>query len=167
MAQGESLRFQLCRNPLTNSSRNRKRNKRWLALRVSEIQARKKKKIEEIQPQRELNDFLSEFIATVKEKMGAIMNHHWPQRVYSELQSSLENVQYSKSIVEDREFEQTRKALDARCKLLKKRMQANRNRPFKAEAIAMAKKEFFTRVTYWEQGHPTAIFGKISVRKTI
>ena len=120
MAQGESLRFQLCRNPLTNSSRNRKRNKRWLALRVSEIQARKKKKIEEIQPQRELNDFLSEFIATVKEKMGAIMNHHWPQRVYSELQSSLENVQYSKSIVEDREFEQTRKALDDRCKLLKK-----------------------------------------------
>ena len=109
MAQGESLRFQLCRNPLTNSSRNRKRNKRWLALRVSEIQARKKKKIEEIQPQ-----------ATVKEKMGAIMNHHWPQRVYSELQSSLENVQYSKSIVEDREFEQTRKTLDARCKLLKK-----------------------------------------------
>ena len=74
MAQGESLRFQLSRNPLTNSSRNRKRNKRWLALRVSEIQARKKKKIEEIQPQRELNDFLSEFIATVKEKMGAIIS---------------------------------------------------------------------------------------------
>ena len=34
------------------------------------------------------------------------------------------------------------------------RMQANRNRPFKAEAIAMAKKEFFTRVTYWESRVP-------------
>ena len=33
------------------------------------------------------------------------------------------NVKYSKSIVEDREFEQTRKALDAPCKLLKKRRQ--------------------------------------------
>ena len=31
------------------------------------------RKIEQIQPQ-ELNDFLSEFIVTVKEKMGAIMN---------------------------------------------------------------------------------------------
>ena len=31
------------------------------------------RKIEELQPQ-ELNDFLSEFVVTVKEKMGAVMN---------------------------------------------------------------------------------------------
>ena len=46
----------------------------------------------------------------------------------------MKNVKYSKSIVEDREFEQTRKALDARCKLLKK--EGRGNRTFAAEAIS-------------------------------
>ena len=60
----------------------------------------------------------------------------------------LKNVKYSKSIVEDREFEQTRKVLDARCKLLKK--EGRGNRPFAAEAISDDEVTFFTRVTYWE-----------------
>ena len=46
----------------------------------------------------------------------------------------LKDVKYSKSIVEDREFEQTRKALHACCKLLKK--EGRGNRPFAAEAIS-------------------------------
>ena len=46
----------------------------------------------------------------------------------------LKNVKYLKSIVEDREFEPTRKTLDARCKLLKK--EGRGNRPFAAEAIS-------------------------------
>ena len=46
----------------------------------------------------------------------------------------LKNVKYLKSIVEDREFEQTRKALDARSKLLKK--EGRGNRPFAAQAIS-------------------------------
>ena len=52
----------------------------------------------------------------------ASFNHH------------LKDVKYSKSIVEDGEFEQTRKALDDRCKLLKK--EGRGNRPFAAEAIS-------------------------------
>ena len=46
----------------------------------------------------------------------------------------MKNVKYSKSIVEDREFEHTRKVLDARCKPLKK--EGRRNRTFAAEAIS-------------------------------
>ena len=42
----------------------------------------------------------------------------------------MKNLKYSKGIVEDREFEQTRKALDARCKLPKKECRGNR--PFAA-----------------------------------
>ena len=70
---------------------------------------------------------------------------NFPPRVLSKIQNwpagtrpdqslcKLKDVKYSKSIVEDREFEQTRKALDARCKLLKK--EGRGNRPFAAEAI--------------------------------
>ena len=43
-------------------------------------------------------------------------------------------MKYSKSIAEDREFEQTRKVLDARCKVLKK--EGRGNRTFAAEAVS-------------------------------
>ena len=46
----------------------------------------------------------------------------------------MKNVKYSKSIAEDREFEQTRKVLDARYKILKK--ESRENRTFAAEAIS-------------------------------
>ena len=46
----------------------------------------------------------------------------------------LKNVKYSRSIVEDREFEQTRKTLDARCKLLKR--EGRENRPFAVQATS-------------------------------
>ena len=64
----------------------------------------------------------------------------------------LKNVKYSKSIVEDREFEQTRKALDARCKLLKKECRGNK--PFAAEVISDGE-AFFTRVIYAESRVPS------------
>ena len=91
------------------------------------------RKIEEIKPQ-ELNDFRSEFIVTVERKDGG---DHEPASLRGFIASfnrHLKNVKYSKSIVDDREFEQTRKALDARCKLLKR--EGRVNRPFATEAIS-------------------------------
>ena len=91
------------------------------------------RKIEEVQPH-ELNDFLSEFIVTVKRKDGG---DHEPSSLRGfkvSFNRHLKDVMYSKSIVEDQEFEQTRKALDARCKFLKK--EGRGNRPFAAEAIS-------------------------------
>ena len=63
----------------------------------------------------------------------------------------LKNVKYSKNIVEDREFEQTRNALNARCKLLKKECRGNR--PFATEAISDGE-AFFTRVIYGKSRVP-------------
>ena len=92
------------------------------------------RKIEEIQPQ-ELNDFLSEFIFTVKGKDGGDYEPSSLRGFIASFNRHLKNVKYSKSIIEDREFEQTRKALDARCKLLKK--EGRGNRPLAAEAISV------------------------------
>ena len=91
------------------------------------------RKIEEVQPQ-ELNDFLSEFIVTVKRKDAGDYEPSSLRGLIASFNRHLKNVKYSKSIVEDREFEQTRKALDARCKLLKK--EGRGNRPFADEAIS-------------------------------
>ena len=63
------------------------------------------------------------------------MNRQDSEGFLASFNRHLENVKYSKSIVEDREFEQTRKALDARCKLLKK--EGRGNRPLAAEAISV------------------------------
>ena len=90
-------------------------------------------KIEEVQPH-ELNDFLSEFIVTVKRKDGGNYEPSSLRGFKASFNRHLKDVKYSKSIVEDGEFEQTRKALDDRCKLLKK--EGRGNRPFAAEAIS-------------------------------
>ena len=87
--------------------------------------------MKEIQPE-ELNDFLSEFIVTVKRKDGGDCEPSSLRGFITSFNRYLKNVKFSKSIVEDREFEQTRKALDARCELLKK--EGRLNRP--AEAIS-------------------------------
>ena len=91
------------------------------------------RKIEEVQPH-ELNDFLSEFIVTVKRKDGGDHEPSSLRGFKASFNRHLKDVMYSKSIVEDQEFEQTRKALDARCKFLKK--EGRGNRPFAAEAIS-------------------------------
>ena len=79
MAEGESLRFpalQKSVNKFIEEQKNKQTSKtrRDVGL-LSEFLKSKQEnwKIEEIQPQ-ELNDFLSEFIVAVKEKIGAIMN---------------------------------------------------------------------------------------------
>ena len=80
MAEGESLRFpalQKSFNKFIEEQKNKQtlsNTRRDVGL-LSEFLKSKQEnwKIEEIQPQ-ELNDFLSEFIVAVKEKMGAIMN---------------------------------------------------------------------------------------------
>ena len=71
------------------------------------------RKIGEIKPQ-ELNDFLSEFILTVKRKDGGDYEPSSLRGVIANFNRHLKNVKYSEGIVEDREFKQTRKALDAR-----------------------------------------------------
>ena len=80
MAEGESLCFpalQKSVNKFIEEQKNKQilsKTRRDVGL-LSEFLKSKQEnwKIEEIQPQ-ELNDFLSEFIAAVKEKMGAIIN---------------------------------------------------------------------------------------------
>ena len=80
MAEGESLCFpalQKSVNKFIEEQKNKQtlsKTRRDVGL-LSEFLKSKQEnwKIEEIQPQ-ELNDFLSEFIVAVKEKMGAIIN---------------------------------------------------------------------------------------------
>ena len=80
MAEGESLCFpalQKSVNKFIEEQKNKQtlsKTRRDVGL-LSEFLKSKQEnwKVEEIQPQ-ELNDFLSEFIVAVKEKMGAIIN---------------------------------------------------------------------------------------------
>ena len=80
MAEGESLCFpalQKSVNKFIEEQKNKQtlsKTRRDVGL-LSEFLKSKQEnwKIEEIQPQ-ELNDFLSEFIVAVKEKIGAIIN---------------------------------------------------------------------------------------------
>ena len=140
MAEGESLRF-LALQKSVNQFIEEQKYKRTLSKTrrdvgfLSELLKSKQKnrKIEEIQPQ-ELNDFLSAFIVNVKRKDGGDYEPSNLRGFIASFNRHLKNVKYSKSIVEDREFEQTRKALDARSKLLKK--EGRGNRPFAAEAIS-------------------------------
>ena len=86
------------------------------------------RKVEEMHPQ----DFLSEFIVTVKRKYGGDYEPSCLRGFIGSFNRHLKKVKYSKSIV--KEFEQTRKPADARCKLLKK--EGRENRRFAAEAIS-------------------------------
>ena len=80
MGEGESLRFSALQksvNQFIEEQENKQtlsKTRRDVGL-LSEFLKSKQEnwKIEEIQPQ-ELDDFLSEFIVAVKEKMGAIIN---------------------------------------------------------------------------------------------
>ena len=128
MAEGESLRFpalQKSVNQFIEEQKNKQtlsKTRRDVGLLSEFLKSKpKNRKIEEIQPQ-ELNDFLREFIVTVKRKDGDDYEPSSLRGFIASFNLHLKNVKYSKSIVEDREFEQTRKALDARCKLLKKKV---------------------------------------------
>ena len=87
MAEGESLCFpalQKSVNKFIEEQKNKQtlsKTRRDVGL-LSEFLKSKQEnwKIEEIQPQ-ELNNFLSEFIVAVKEKMGAIINRQASERL--------------------------------------------------------------------------------------
>ena len=66
----------------------------------------------------------------------------------------LKNVKYSKSIVEDREFEQTRKVLHGCSLQTPKKKKAGGTDHLQPRLSAMTKKAFFTRVTYRESRVP-------------
>ena len=80
MAEGKSLRFPALQKSVDQFIEEQK-NKQTLSKTRREVgllseflkSKQENRKIEQIQPQ-ELNNFRSEFIVTVKEKMGAIMN---------------------------------------------------------------------------------------------
>ena len=140
MAEGESLRFPALQKSVNQFIEEQKYKQMLSKTRrdvgfLSEFLKSKQenRKIEEIQPQ-ELNDFLSAFIVNVKRKDGGDYEPSNLRGFIASFNRHLKNVKYSKSIVEDREFEQTRKTLDACSKLLKK--EGRGNRPFAAEAIS-------------------------------
>ena len=140
MAEGESVRFPALQKSVNQFIEEQKYRQTLSKARrdvgfLSEFLKSKQenRKIEEIQPQ-ELSDFLSAFIVNVKRKDGGDYEPSNLRGFIASFNRHLKNVKYSKSIVEDREFEQTRKALDARSKLLKK--EGRGNRPFAAEAIS-------------------------------
>ena len=89
------------------------------------------RKIEDIQPH-DKNQWFSEWVYSYCEKKRR--GRLWTVKPQANFNSHLKNVKYSKSIVEDRRFEQTRKVLDARYKLLKN--EGRGNRTFAAEAIS-------------------------------
>ena len=117
MAKGESLRFpalQKSVNQFIEEQKNKQtlsKTRRDVGLLSEFLKSKQEnRKIEEIQPH-ELNDFLSEFIVTVKRKDGGDYEPSSLRGFIASFNRHLKNVKYSKSIVEDRELEQTRKAL--------------------------------------------------------
>ena len=80
MAEGEILRFPALQKSVDQFIEEQK-NKQTLSETRRDVgllseflkSKQKNRTIEELQPQ-ELNDFLSEFVVTVKEKMGTIIN---------------------------------------------------------------------------------------------
>ena len=129
MLEGESLRFPALQkyvNQFIEEQKNKQtlsKTRRDVGLLSEFLKSKQEnRKIEEIQPQ-ELNDFLSEFIVTVKRKDGG---HYEPSSLKGFIASfnrHLKKVKYSKSIVEDREFEQTRKSAGCSLQTPEKRRQ--------------------------------------------
>ena len=80
MAEGEILRFPALQKSVDQFIEEQKNmqtlseTRRDVGLLSEFLKSKQEnRKIEELQPQ-ELNDFLSEFVVTVKEKMGTIIN---------------------------------------------------------------------------------------------
>ena len=90
------------------------------------------RKIEEIQPE-ELNRFVSEFIVSVKRKVGQDYEPSSLRELFSSFNRYLKERKYSASIIEHIVFDQARKCLEARSKQLKK--EGKGNKPNAAEAL--------------------------------
>ncbi|XP_028417951.1 zinc finger MYM-type protein 2-like [Dendronephthya gigantea] len=87
---------------------------------------------EELQVE-ELNDYLSEFILSVKKKDGEEYEPSSLRGFLSSFHRYLKEHKYTANIVEDLAFEKTRKCLQARSKQLKKKGKGNK--PNAAEAL--------------------------------
>ena len=84
-------------------------------------------------PSEQLNDFLSEFIITVKRKDRDEFEPSSLRGFLFSFSSQLKACKYPKNIMEDLDFEQTRKALEARSRQLEK--EGKGNKPNAAEAL--------------------------------
>ena len=93
------------------------------------------RKIEEIQPQ-ELNHYVSEFIVSVKRKVGKDYESSSLRRLFSSFNRYLKERKYSASIIEHIVFDQARKCPEARSKQLKR--EGKGNKPNAAEALTDA-----------------------------
>ena len=90
------------------------------------------RKPEELTP-RELNEYLSEFILSVKRKDGEDYEPSSLRGLIASFNRHFKEQKYPGSIIEGAEFEQTRKCLEARGKQLKK--QGKGNKPNAAQAL--------------------------------
>ena len=77
------------------------------------------RKLDDI-PSEQLNDFLGEFIITVKRKDRDEFEPSSLRGFLFSFSSQLKACKYPKNIMEDLDFEQTRKALEARSRQLEK-----------------------------------------------
>ena len=90
------------------------------------------RKVEEIPPE-ELNGYVSEFIVAVRRKDGEDFEPSSLRGLVCSFNRHLKACKYPYNIIEDKEFEQVRQALEARSKVLKK--DGKGNKPNAAEAI--------------------------------
>ena len=88
--------------------------------------------IEEI-PQKELNEYISEFIIAVRRKDGEDFEPSSLRGLICSFNRHLKACNYACSVIEDSQFEQVRQALEVRSKELKK--DGKGNKPKAAEAI--------------------------------
>ena len=109
MPEGESLRFPALQkyvNQFIEEQKNKQtlsKTRRDVGLLSEFLKSKQEnRKIEDIQP-KELNDFLSEFIVTVKRKDGGDYEPSSLRGFIASFNRQLKNVKYSKSIVEDQE----------------------------------------------------------------
>ena len=88
--------------------------------------------MEEISPE-ELNVYISEFIVSVRRKDGEDFEPSSLRGLVCSFNRHLKACKYPANIIEDKEFEQVRQALQARSKQLKK--DGKGNKPNEAEAL--------------------------------
>ena len=100
------------------------------------------RKPEELTPQ-ELNEYLSEFILSVKRKDGEDYEPSSLRGLIASFNRHFKEQKYPGSIIEGAEFEQTRKCLEARSKQLKK--QGKGNKPNAAQALTDDKHSLWTK----------------------
>ena len=128
MAETSSLGFPALENPVNEFIQGQE-NKNTLS-KTWRLMAFFKKKNEERKlgeiPPEQLNCFLSKFIVTSKRKDGDEFEPSSLRGFLSSFNRHLKACKYPKNIMEDLEFEQTRKVSEARSRRLKKERKGNK-----------------------------------------